>query len=246
MLESRNQYLSVFSLFLAFLFAATLSRGEEPYATESFAAKASAHLPADIVNGLDPQGSRLTTSVNGVKITVCELWWAKSLATQSGSPAAHGILYGNLRVGTLLGAIHYLAESNEDYREDFRDQKLRPGYYTMRYVQMPEDREHKNVNPYRDFVLLSPVSVDRDPGKVPAMDEMLRWSRLASRSRHPAILSLAPVDTAHKHFPEVITDDAGSCILQVKLHLTQEKTGAPQDVALAIILVTPRKENGES
>ena len=245
MLECKNQYLPALFLVLAILFSSTSAQGEEPYAIESLAVRVSAQLPAEIVNGLDPQGLRLTTFVNGLKLTVCELWWAKSVATQNSSPARR-ILYGSLRVGTLLGIIHYLGESSEDYREDFRDQKLRPGYYTMRYAQMPEDREHQNVNPYRDFVLLSPVSVDRNPGRVPAMDEMIRWSRLASRSRHPAILSLAAVDTGHKNFPGVRTDDAGSCILQVKLHFRQERTGAPQDFELAIILVTPLKENGES
>ena len=244
MLECKDQYLPALFLVLTF-FSVMPVQGEEPYAIESFAAKASAQLPAEIVNAVEPQGSRLTTFVNGLKITVCELWWAKSVATQNNSPA-HGILYGGLRVGALVGVIHYLAESNEDYREDFLDQRLRPGYYTMRYAQMPEDREHKNVSPYRDFVLLSPVSVDRNPDRVLAVDEMLRWSRLASRSRHPAILSLMPVDTGHKNFPAVITDDAGSCILQAKLHLSQEKPGPPQDLGFAIILVTPLKENGET
>ncbi len=245
--KPRRQVLLLPGLLLGLAFAviASPARAQEPYATETVTAKASAYLPPSLVDGLDPQGLRLTTSVNGLKSTLCELWWAKTVVTHEGASGS-GILYGNLKVGELVGVIHYVPESSEDVREDFRDQKLRSGYYTMRYAQMPEDKAHKDVNPYRDFVLLSPVSVDRDPALVPSMDELLRLSRFASRTRHPAIMSLVPADSDRRDSPALRTDDAGTCILQVKLHTQPEKGGSPQDLAFAIILVTPIKENGES
>ena len=230
---------------LALAVGALPARAEEPYATEPITAKASAYLPQSLVDGLDPQGLRLTTPVNGLKTTVCELWLAKTISTHEGSSGS-GILYGNLKVGEFVGVIHYVPESSEDIREDFRDQKLRAGYYTMRYAQMPEDKAHKDVNPYRDFVLLSPVSVDRDPTVVPGMEDLLRLSRFASRTRHPAVISLVPADSSQKESPALRTDDAGTCILQVKLHTQPDKGGSPQDLALAMILVTPVKETGES
>jgi hypothetical protein len=236
----------VLLLGLALAFSASPARGQEPYAAEPATAKASAYLPQSIVDGLDPQGSRLVTFVNGLKTPVSEVWWSKNVMTQESPANSSGILYGNLKVGALVGVVHYLAESSEDFREDFRDQKLRPGYYTMRYAQTPADHEHKDVSPYRDFVLLSPVSVDREPDKILGMDELLKWSRLASHGRHPAIMSLVPVDTGYKNFPVVRTDDAGTCILQVKLHGKPEKGGSPQELGFAVIMVTPIKENGES
>jgi hypothetical protein len=238
----------LYRLFLgmAIVFTAMPSRGQEPYSIEPVTAKASAYLPQTLVNGLDPQGSRLTTYDNGLKATVSEIWWAKSVATQETAAGSRGILYGNLKVGTLVGVIHFFAESSEDYREDFRDQKLRPGYYTMRYAQMPEDSQHKGVSPYRDFVLLTPVSVDRDPDRVLSAEELVRLSRFASRTKHPAVMSLVPVDAEHKDFPGLRSDDAGTCIMQVKLHAKAEKDKPPQELGFAIILVTPIRETGGS
>lgn len=230
---------------LAFAAIAVPARAQEPYASEPITAKASAYLPQSLVDGLDPQGLRLTTTVNGLKSTVCELWLAKTVSTREAASGS-GILYGNLKVGEFVGVIHYVPESSEDIREDFRDQKLRSGFYTMRYAQMPDDKAHKDVNPYRDFVLLSPVSVDRDPALVPNMDELLRLSRFASRTRHPAVVSLVPADSGLKDSPALRTDDAGTCIVQVKLHAQSDKGGPPQDLALAMILVTPIKETGAS
>ena len=245
--KPRRQVLLLPGLLLGLAFAgiASPARAQEPYATEPIAAKASVYLPQSLVDGLDPNGLRLTIPVNGLKTTVCELWLAKTVSTHESSPGP-GILYGNLKVGEFVGVIHYVPESSEDIREDFRDQKLRAGYYTMRYAQMHDDKALKDVNPYRDFVLLSPVSVDRDPAAVPGMDELLRLSRFASRTRHPAVMSLVPVDPSQKQSPALRTDDAGTCILQVKLHAQPDTGGSSQDLSLAMILVTPVKETGES
>ena len=230
---------------LALACSALPAQGQEPYAIEPVVAKASAYLPKSVVEGLDQEGLRLVTDINGLKTTVCEVWWAKTVAGQENSPASRGILYGSVKVGALVGVIHFLPESSEDYREDFRDQKLRPGYFTMRYGQMPDDPKHKDVNPNRDFLLLSPVSVDREPAQILSVDNLLRFSRLASRTPHPAIVSVVQVNAAYKTSPVVITDDAGGCILQSKLHVSQN--GKPlQDLAFAVILVTPSKEGGES
>src|SRR3977135_1380688 len=124
--------------------SATAAQGEEPYAIEPVVAKGSAYLPQSIVDGLDPEGSRLVALVNGLKTTVCGVWGAKTVVGQENSPASRGILYGSVKVGALVGIIHFLPESSEDYREDFRDQKLRTGYFTMRSGQMPDDPKHKD------------------------------------------------------------------------------------------------------
>ena len=53
MLECKDQYLPALFLVLTF-FSVMPVQGEEPYAIESFAAKASAQLPAEIVNAVEP------------------------------------------------------------------------------------------------------------------------------------------------------------------------------------------------
>jgi hypothetical protein len=219
--------------------------GQEPYAVEPVTAQASAYLPDSLVKGLEPEGSRLFTYINGLKTTVCEVWWVKDLLPQDGLARGAQLKYGNLRAGSLVGVIHYFAGTGGEYHEDFRDQKLRPGFYTMRYARMPEDSPHKGVNPYPDFLLLSPVSVDRDPSRVLEPEELLRNSRFASRTTHPAVLSLVPAtETANQATPVVRTDDAGSCILQVRLQA--KANSAPHPFDLAIILVKPIPLDGAS
>ena len=245
MSRRNQQFVRGWLLGLALACSALPAQGQEPFAIEPVVAKASAYLPKSVVDGLDPEGLRLVTDINGLKTTVCEVWWAKTVAGQENSPAKGGILYGGIKGGALVGVIHFLPESSEDYREDFRDQKLRPGFFTMRYGQMPDDPKHKDVNPYRDFLLLSPVSVDREPAQILSVDNLLRFSRLASRTTHPAIVSLVPVNEGYKASPVVRTDDAGTCILQSKLHLSRDGKSV-QDLAFAVILVTPVKDNSGS
>src|SRR5215831_3746296 len=84
---------------LLFALAAAPARAQEPFSIEPIVAKASAYLPAAVVNALDPQGSRLFTFVNGLKTSVCEIWWAKAVVTQDNPAGSGKLLYGNLKAG---------------------------------------------------------------------------------------------------------------------------------------------------
>src|SRR5277367_3194378 len=110
----------------------------EPFSIEPVAAHSSASFPQKIVDALDPQGSLLFTYSHGLKIGVCEIFWVKTAAAQDSPAGSSKTSYNALKPGALLGVIHFLDEANEDYREDFHDQKLRPGYYTMRYAALPD------------------------------------------------------------------------------------------------------------
>lgn len=220
------------------------ARAEQPYAAEPVAAKASAYLPQSVVNGLDPQGSRLVATIDGIKTTIYEIWWAKVVPAQE-KAADTKLLYGKLKTGALVGVVHFPAEASQYSRGDFRNQRLRPGFYTMRYVPMPQDAQHKGASLHGDFLLLSPVSVDRNPESVPPMEELIRMGRTASRTQHPAVFALAPAETGDT-FSVVRTDDAGGCIFQVKLHLQLEKSAPKQELGFAVVLITPNQDSGAS
>lgn len=200
---------------------------------------ASVDLPQSISAAVDQHGVHVFTYLNGLESPICEIFWAKNVAAQDGSAASSNVLYGALKPGVFVGIIRFLEESREDYREDFHDQKLAPGYYTMRYAVLPEgDR--------RDFVLLAPAIADHDPERVVAADELVRLSRKASGTEQPAVMRLVDVDKTAKEFPDVVMADDGSCILRVKLHLKPENGGSAQELALAIIVATPIEEEGGS
>ncbi len=219
-------------------------RAQEPYSIEPATVKASAYLPPSIVEGLNTEGVRLFTYSNGLKMPILEVFWAKTVKAESGTPSSKTLLYSNLTPGSMLGVVHFLAEANEDYREDFHDQKLKPGYYTMRYGVAPENPEERRSSP-KDFVLLSPVSVDRDPGRTIGGDDLTHMSRLASHGKQPAVLSLVPVTAGQKDV-NVRTDDTGTCVLQFRVKLILEKGESAADQAVAMVVVTPIKDNSGS
>jgi hypothetical protein len=210
-------------------------------------AKASAYLPSSVADGLDPSGFRLYTMTNGLKSTVCELWWAKTVSS-SQAPKNGNLHYGSLQVGAFVGVLHFPAEASEDYREDFHDQKLRPGYYTMRYAPQPKDPDQKS-SPEADFLVLSPVSVDRDPSRVLDMGELVRLSKIATRTGSPAVVSLADGSSGggaqRVQLPSVSTNDSGLCILRSEVRVAGEKGGS-RNMPVAVVLVTPKQDNGAS
>jgi hypothetical protein len=220
---------------------------QSPFSIQPTTNEDSKSMPAGLLQLLDPNGTRLLASSNGLEGNAIEVWWRDGIPVASKASADSDLLYGKLQQGNLIGVLRFPPESSSDYREDFRDQKIRPGFYTMRYAQMPKDKEHKDVSPYRDFVILSPINLDKDYTRVLPMDELLERSRIASRSEHPAVLSLVPVKTIYKDFPGLLADDTGRCVLQVKLHLnTSTVAGKRSELPLAIVLVTPEKDEGGS
>ena len=211
----------------------------EPYSMKPAVLQPSPDLPPTIADNLDPNGVHVFTYDNGVETPICEIFWIKTVVPQEGPAKSAKILYGNLKEGAMVGVIRFLAESKDDYREDFHDQKLNPGYYTMRYHAMAEDGKS-------DFILLSPAKVDRDPERMVASDELLSLSRQASGTDQPAVMSLVAVDKSSKDFPDVLMADDGSCVLQVKLHLKPVKGVSTSELAFAIIVATPIEEGGGS
>lgn len=209
--------------------------GVDPYITESSPALAFSELPQYLSASLDPQGIRLVSTTFNKRTAICDLWWRKQLPAQK-SAAAPDILYDNLPPGTFLGVISLLS-----YREDFQHHTLPPGLYTMRYVRLQQDGDDNAISPYRDFVILSPGWLDKDPQAVVPLEELTKRGTIASHKDEPAVLSLVSVNPAYKNFPSAIADDRGFCTLQVRLQ--QQREGKTMPFPLAIIIVRPMWEN---
>jgi hypothetical protein len=217
------------------------ARAQVPYSMEPVELKASAQLPKALADALDPQGSVVFTSENGERMNICEIFWAKSVAEQNVPAGSSKLIYGNLKPRSFVGMIHFMPGADQEYRKDYKEQKLKAGYYTMRYGVLPAGIGEHGPEP-GDFVVLTPSALDRDSTRVLPSSELVRLSRVASHSKEPAVMSLVEVTTARKTFPEVITDYAGTCIMQVKLHSKPRKGETAQDLALAIVVLTPLTE----
>jgi hypothetical protein len=187
---------------------------------------------------LEDTGTRLTGPDGKI---VCELWWARSVSLRPDASKSASIGYAAIEPGTLLGVVHFPTEN-----EDSRDQKLRPGWYTLRYATMPSDEAHKGASPHPDFALLIPAAFDGTPGQPPKPEMLLRLSRKASLTPHPAVISLIPANAAYRTLPAAVADDAGNCAVQAKLHGKAPGSKAESEFTLSILLVTPLKDNGTS
>jgi hypothetical protein len=189
------------------------------YKVESADAPSASDVPQALLDNLSAPGARVV----GGQGAVCEVWLRKSIPTGE-SGGALGVLYGQLKAGTLLGVLHFPAQG-----ADFRGQPVKAGYYTLRYALIPQDGAHMGVYQTRDAVVMSPVSADTDLTKELSFDEMVKLSREASGTPHPALLVMG--EAKDGDFPSVVEDDSGFTNLQMKAH------GSSGDLPIAITVV---------
>lgn len=208
------------------------------YSVEPAQLKPSAPLSVSLKNFLDPQGLLLVASPEGTRIPVCEVWWSKGVAAFPKSRGPEDASYSNLEPGALLGVVHFFSEF-----DDATDHKIRAGYYTMRYVLLPRDRQHQTVIAYPDFVALVPASLDTGNHESLSLSTLLQLSRHAARGKHPAVVSLAPFNPGYQDLPMIVPEENGEAILQAQIKTRVGKTSG--DMKIAIVLVpTPKHDIG--
>jgi hypothetical protein len=139
--------------------------------------------PADLAAGV---ASRLTPAA---KVTVgaatVDIWLVQSLER-----AADGPGWSNVESGTLVGAMRVSGEFKE-----IRGKVVKPGVYSLRYGLQPQNGDHLGISAFRDFLLLSPAAIDKDP-KVLGFDGVVALSKEVIGTAHPASLSLDPPEDA--------------------------------------------------
>ena len=143
-----------------------------------------------------PGGVRATA--NGTTIT---FWWVADLP---------GASWTDVPEGTLVGAVKLDADMR-----DIRGRPLKAGVYTLRYGIQPKTDDHFGVSPFRNFLLLSPAAVDKDPA-ARDHDGTIELSKQTLGGDHPAVWSIDP--PAGKDPPlTVYTTDLGHKSLIVEV-----------------------------
>jgi hypothetical protein len=97
---------------------------------------------------------------------------------------------------------------------DYRDRRIEPGWYTMRYLLQPSMKEHRGTTMYRDFLVLTPIDRDREPIVDPA--DLVRASAAAASAGHPLVMALFPV-TAEGSLPAIAVNGLGQPMLGVRV-----------------------------
>jgi hypothetical protein len=145
--------------------------------------------PADL-----PQGLKDLLQSTGVKFedssgtVLAQIWTRKDYPLLKGVGPTADVLYGALGNGVLVGGINFPKDT-----QDYRQQNIKAGSYTLRHQLIPTDGNHMGVNPYRDALLMCPVA--SDTGYTATLDfaDLVKLSTKASGTPHPGFLIMAPV-----------------------------------------------------
>ncbi|MEO8028635.1 MAG: hypothetical protein ABI823_19290 [Bryobacteraceae bacterium] len=160
----------------------------------------------------------------GVKVTgpdgvFMEVWLVAKLPSGANSQES-SVTLPMIPIGAVLGVVRFPGKG-----ADRRAQTIKPGVYTMRYADFPINGDHQGVAPQRDFAVLSPAGIDKDPKPPGDFDALMNLSRKTSGTPHPAVLSMWKQDSDFK--PGLHLEGESDWVWNVKVG----------DVPLAIILV---------
>jgi hypothetical protein len=172
-------------------------------------------------NALEAKGYRVTLSDGSV---LCDVWFRNGVPTRNKTDEG-GVAYTELGESTLVAVISYPKAT-----KDFRGQNVKAGSYTLRYALHPADGNHMGIAPYRDFLVLVPIDVDREAGAQYKYDELMKLSAKTNGTNHPAPLNLATTE-GQKTFPSVFENEQNHVVLVAKL-----KTAAGGEIPIALIV----------
>jgi hypothetical protein len=137
-------------------------------------------LSAEIVDYLAPEGQKVVGDDGAVW---AEFWFAKESVEGNGAGELD-VSWGEVAHGKLVGAMRFPAMG-----EERRGMEIEPGVYTLRFSYYPVDGAHQGVEPSRDFLILAPAGIDKDPGATPDFETLMEMSEKASGTHHPAGLA---------------------------------------------------------
>ena len=129
--------------------------------------------------------SRLTPAAKIVTGPATLDVWLVDKIESTGGPGWSGV-----DSGTLVGAMRVTGEFKE-----IRGKVVKPGVYTLRFGLQPQNGDHLGISMYREFLLVSPAAIDKDP-KVLGFDGAVAVSKEVIGTAHPASLSLDPPEDA--------------------------------------------------
>jgi hypothetical protein len=188
--------------------------------------KAPSGVSPQITATLDPHGM----AVNSPAGTVCEIWLGKSLAAKAGFKPTLSVKYP-FQPGQLIGVLRV---GDKTEFTDFRGQPVKPGIYTLRYGQQPQDGNHIGTSETLDFLLAIPAASDSDPKPLGPTETLQKDSAKAAGTNHPAIFSLLPAESAVTS-PSLAKDDNNHWVLSTPAQT--EANGQRKSLSLRLIVI---------
>jgi hypothetical protein len=196
---------SVSTIVTLFLTAAFTSAAE--YSIKTAATPPPKELKEPIAKLL---GERSVQILDSTGEAIAELWFRKELpAKATPEQVKNGLTYRELDETVLLGAVRFHQQGS-----DYRQQKIKPGVYTIRLGFQPMDGDHMGTAPHTEFGLVVPAAADGKPDTMSAK-ELQELSTKTSGSSHPAVLLLYPNDKP-EDAPKLVDKGSGTWVLNLK------------------------------
>jgi len=174
-----------------------------------------------VQNSLEPEGYRVLRDNGDV---LCEIWLRDSIPTQT-ETGELGAVYPQLSKSILVGVLSFPNGGG-----DCQGQSIKQGTYTLRYELLPNDGNHMGAAPTRDFLLLSPVTIDSIVESHYTFDELTTMSKEASGTTHPASFNMIYPES-EEDLPMVIKTFEGYIVFIAPL-----KTQAGDRLIIALIV----------
>ncbi len=187
------------------------------YKVESIGELKEATVAEAVRGALEPKGVRV---INDNGKAVCEVWFGQAIKND-----VPGASFGQIPEGAFIGVINFPSNTS-----DFRGQGIKAGFYTMRFGLILQDGNHLGVSTARDFFLLCPAGEDKDPSAQLKTEDLLKLSRSASGTGHPAVWFVGQA-TSDKDLPKVVKNEQEHVILETKI---STKSG-PLAIGLVVI-----------
>jgi hypothetical protein len=165
-----------------------------------------AELPPAVAAALQKQGSKV---VAGSGTAFCEVWFRTAAPTGPKS-TEDGVTLPTIPQGALLGALRFPGRG-----ADRRGQNIKAGVYTLRYALQPVNGDHQGVAPQRDFAVMVPAADDPGPDAKPGWDDLMKLTKKASGTPHPAVLSMSA--SSNSTFPELKKEGENDWALHTKI-----------------------------
>lgn len=204
--------------------SAILVSGQDAKVEKVDAPVAVGQLAPEVAALLNPTGFKISKGGQAL----CEVWLAKEWPIAGEATTSPEILYP-LTLGQLIGVVKYAKKAN-----DFRDQEIPAGVYTIRYAQQPVDGAHVGTSPTRDFFALLPAAKDRDP-KTLDYKTLTTISKETAGTAHPAILSLQKAAASGE--PLSIRHDSEKDWTIVRFVGKAKQGGAVKDLPIELVVV---------
>ncbi len=207
----------------------SIALAQGPFKAEVLKEAPPAGLSAAVKAELASQGYRV---VNAEGKPFVDVWLRKGTPVTAKPSGPNGtVQFPVIAEGTLLGAARYTATG-----QDYRDQPVKPGIYTLRYGLQPQNGAHLGVSDFRDYALLLPGAKDVGIAAIEAKPLGERSAEAVGTS-HPGVLMLLTAPEPAKANAPAVVEDAQKNTWGLVISLTLVVKGDPAPAALDVQLI---------